>query len=680
MPKVTVLMAVYNGELYLREAIDSILVQALQDFELLIINDGSTDSTREIICSYNDSRIRLIDNNYNLGLTRSLNKGLKLAEGEFIARQDADDISEPERLAKQVSFMERNPEVALVGTWYKQIDSKGNLICKCELPYDCTQIRWSLLFYSPFIHSTVMFRKSAVLEHIGFYNEVAIYAQDYEFWCRIALRLKIANLSDYLIKWRVHSSSVTATYGNIQQDTALHIQINNIGYLLGWEEAKRWSNGIYLKAMTSLWLGELEKLKDLNLQQINQVIEETFHLHHAFCNYYNLNQQESKKHLNEVLSHLSYQLLKLTHYYLKKNKYTALHLFNRAGSLKLFILLNRITMNFPKKYKNWLNLIYKHYNFQLLRNLFLNHQQNPEIEKANYHTSLPSCAESYLQPNNERLKDLKSKYSQVDSAVVKSLNWTDDYIKPDELKYFRGDNGFIWQLLDGNLEINYVLTTYYIKTIDCLHLLDKLEEDNQFGVLTYSVDDKIVSRDLLDSILEIYFLEKELNISKLPNLNILDIGAGYGRLAHRMTKALPNINNYFCTDAVPVSTFICEYYIRFRSLQEKAKVIPLYEVENTLLTQPIDLAINVHSFSECTISAIKWWMNILRKIQVRYIMIVPNVIKDGGLELLTNYGQDFLPILEMQGYKLIAKSPKYRDVNVQKYGLSPTFYYLFEML
>src|SRR5215467_8249434 len=106
MPKVTVLLTVYNGERYLHEAIDSILGQTFQDFEFLIINDGSTDGTRELILSYHDRRIRLIDNEYNIGQTRSLNRGLVLAMGQFLARQDADDISEPDRLASQVAFLE----------------------------------------------------------------------------------------------------------------------------------------------------------------------------------------------------------------------------------------------------------------------------------------------------------------------------------------------------------------------------------------------------------------------------------------------------------------------------------------------------------------------------------------------------------------------------------------------
>src|SRR5581483_9504087 len=117
-PIVTVLMSVYNGERYLREAIESILVQTWQDFELVCINDGSTDQSREIVLSFNDPRIRLVDNEQNLGLAKSLNKGLMLARGNLIARQDADDISEPDRLLKQVAFLEQWSEIVLVGSWY----------------------------------------------------------------------------------------------------------------------------------------------------------------------------------------------------------------------------------------------------------------------------------------------------------------------------------------------------------------------------------------------------------------------------------------------------------------------------------------------------------------------------------------------------------------------------------
>src|SRR5690606_37374672 len=128
MPRVTVLLAVHNGERYIQEAIDSILAQTFGDFELLIVNDGSTDATRDLVLSYSDDRIRLVDNDHNIGLPKSLNRGLRLAKGRYIARLDADDISEPDRLAAQVSFLQANPDVAMVGSWYRKIDGEGNTL------------------------------------------------------------------------------------------------------------------------------------------------------------------------------------------------------------------------------------------------------------------------------------------------------------------------------------------------------------------------------------------------------------------------------------------------------------------------------------------------------------------------------------------------------------------------
>jgi SAM-dependent methyltransferase len=292
---------------------------------------------------------------------------------------------------------------------------------------------------------------------------------------------------------------------------------------------------------------------------------------------------------------------------------------------------------------------------------------------------LPAGAKDYLDWNNERLQELRREYSNCDPMVTVPFRWVDEHVKADDLKYFRGDNAFVWQLRNHISEINYILTTYYVRTIDSLSLLDTLIEDGEFGVWTFLCAGKLVSRDLLDSIVQIYFLEKHLKISSLTNPNILDIGAGYGRLAHRMVEALPNLNNVFCADAVSVSTFLCEYYLRFRNVQEKTKVIPLNRIEDLLSNQPINLAINIHSFSECTIAAIEWWMKLLKKHSIRYIMIVPNALDHGGEQLLTNDRQDFLPIVEKQGYRLCAKEPKYRDASVQRYGIYPTYHYLFEL-
>ena len=168
------------------------------------------------------------------------------------------------------------------------------------------------------------------------------------------------------------------------------------------------------------------------------------------------------------------------------------------------------------------------------------------------------------------------------------------------------------------------------------------------------------------------------NISKIENLNILDIGAGYGRQAYRMVSALPNIISYSCTDGVAISSFICEFYLRHRGVDHKAEVIPLDEIEANTDIEGIDLAINIHSFSECQLDAIDWWISQISAKKIKYAFIVPNAIIDIGNVLATNDGKDFSYILEKHGFKLIAKEPKYRDPVVQEYGINPTYHYLFE--
>jgi hypothetical protein len=288
---------------------------------------------------------------------------------------------------------------------------------------------------------------------------------------------------------------------------------------------------------------------------------------------------------------------------------------------------------------------------------------------------LPEESINYLITGNPILIDLQNRYSSFNEKVTTPLVWTDNHIRQEDMLYFRGDNAYVWQLRGQNMNIlAYALTTFYVKSIDKLKLLGILQEDDFFGIFAFRIDNKLISRDLLDSIIEIYFLEKHLNISSSENLKILDIGAGYGRLAHRMLGAFPNLTEYLCTDAFPISTFISEYYLRFRNVQDRAKVVPLDQIEESLKSKTIDIAINIHSFPECKISAIDWWMSLLAKYNVKYLMVVPN-----SESLLTNDGINFGKIIKNYGYKLIAKEPKYRDSVVQEYAINPTYHYLFKL-
>ena len=182
---ITVLMPVYNGESYLREAIESILNQTFPDYEFLVVNDGSTDSSPEIVKEYavEDARIRLIDNRLEKGIVGALNTGLNEAKGDYVARMDADDISLPHRLAEQVRFMDDHPEVGVCGTWMSTIEDGGSRLW-FSFPADHERIKIGLLFYTPLAHPTVMIRR-AYFEKYGLrYEECFEHAEDYELWTR----------------------------------------------------------------------------------------------------------------------------------------------------------------------------------------------------------------------------------------------------------------------------------------------------------------------------------------------------------------------------------------------------------------------------------------------------------------------------------------------------------------
>ena len=229
--KVTILMSVYNGEKYLRKAVDSILNQTFKDFEFLIINDGSTDKTAEILQSYRDPRIKIVNNQKNMGLTKSLSRGLGIAKGDYIARMDADDISMPERLEKQVNMLEQRPELGMVGTWYCVIDEKDNIKYEVKNDGNPVILRWKLLFNNEFVHSSVMMRKRAY-EDSGGYNPEFQAAQDYDLWSRIAKKWQIGLVPKILCYRRERTEhSITIEKNKTQKAMARKVRVRSIDEL-----------------------------------------------------------------------------------------------------------------------------------------------------------------------------------------------------------------------------------------------------------------------------------------------------------------------------------------------------------------------------------------------------------------------------------------------------------------
>lgn len=226
-PEVSVIMPVYNGALYVRQAVESILAQTFADFEFLIIDDGSTDDTIDCITNYADKRIRLIRNETNIGLTRSLNRALRTARGRFVARQDADDMSEPHRLERQAEFMDLEPDCLVVGSYFTRIDHASEYVGQSQPPIEHDDILTCLVAGNAFAHGAVMFRR---LVDQG-YDENLPYAQDYEMWVRLARIGRLANMPEFLYKCRDHVERVSNVYREEQDHCAREVAAKHIQYM-----------------------------------------------------------------------------------------------------------------------------------------------------------------------------------------------------------------------------------------------------------------------------------------------------------------------------------------------------------------------------------------------------------------------------------------------------------------
>jgi glycosyltransferase involved in cell wall biosynthesis len=222
-------MPVYNGEKFVDEAIRSILCQSYLNFEFLIINDGSTDKTEDIVLSYQDKRIRYVKNEKNIRLIATLNKGLDLSRGKYIARMDADDISLPNRLEKQVSFLERNLSVGLLGTWVKTIGQPKESEVRFKQGNEA--IRLELLFHNYFHHPTVMIRANVLRENKLKYPSV-LHAEDYAFWLEIAKYTQLEILPEILVFYRTHEENISKIHEDVQAnqtDLLRKKQLDNYG-------------------------------------------------------------------------------------------------------------------------------------------------------------------------------------------------------------------------------------------------------------------------------------------------------------------------------------------------------------------------------------------------------------------------------------------------------------------
>jgi glycosyltransferase involved in cell wall biosynthesis len=223
-PDISVIMPVHNYATYLPAAIESVLNQTYDNFEIIIIDDGSTDNSLEVMHSYSDPRLRLFSNKKNKGISLTLNYGLAAAKGRYIARMDADDMSVPTRFATQLAFLEENKEYGMVGSFGNRITADGEWESLLEFPVDHDDIAFEMIFGCQFIHSAVMMRKGLVKKLK--YDAVMQNAEDYELWFRMMDQALVYNLPIPLVNIRKHDSNVSGKVNRITYDT--HIRIYEI--------------------------------------------------------------------------------------------------------------------------------------------------------------------------------------------------------------------------------------------------------------------------------------------------------------------------------------------------------------------------------------------------------------------------------------------------------------------
>ena len=261
-PLVSVLMPVYNGEPYLREAVESILNQSSIDFEFIIIEDGSIDGTYAILESYNDSRIVLVHNQENIGLTRSLNKGLALAQGEYVARMDADDVAMPQRFEKQVAFLKKHPEIGILGSACQLIDTNGRKQRVWKKPTNDLQIRWISLLANPFAHPTVMMRRDILVQYGLTYDDGWLGVEDYDLWTRMLRHTRGANFIEPLLQYRVH-------FGETRKHREIQLKNHDrIAFCAIQEQLPEFNIDIeQVSQMRALFVGGNEAVRGLNTRR-----------------------------------------------------------------------------------------------------------------------------------------------------------------------------------------------------------------------------------------------------------------------------------------------------------------------------------------------------------------------------------------------------------------------------
>lgn len=314
--------------------------------------------------------------------------------------------------------------------------------------------------------------------------------------------------------------------------------------------------------------------------------------------------------------------------------------------------------------------------FQLVRNT-----RPPRVSGVDHAPApLPEHLRDQLRSDHPRLLELRRRYAASTLPMLAHTWWTPDYVAESvDLAHFRGDNAYVWQTrhMREAAALRWYAYATDVALRDGLGLFRALDEDGAFGCWVHrSRRFPALSRDLLDSVNELNFLERHASLTRIERLGILDIGAGYGRLAHRAGQALPNLAAHWCTDGVPESTFLCEFYLRHRGCA-RAHVVPADELTR-LEGAKIDLAVNVHSFSEMSLTAIEGWLDLVVRLGVPRLFVVPNEPEAFLSMEADGTRRDFTPSLDARGFRMKAREPAIADPDLRELVGVQDHLFLFE--
>lgn len=254
--RVTVLMPVYNGELYLREAMDSVLAQTYSDFCYMIIDDGSVDTTAQLVKSYSDERIFYLKNDVNIGLVATLNRGLALIDSEYIARMDADDIWHHDKLQKQIDLLDSRPDVGICGTC---INKFGDVNGVYMFPEESDSLKVGLLFYCMMSHPSVVYRNSFLKESHQLYRSEYFPAEDYKMWIEALQYTKIYNIQEVLVEYRQHQQQICREKQQIQHEKENKVKAEQLKLI--YPDCSEEEMQFHLSVFATLKINNLAELK-----------------------------------------------------------------------------------------------------------------------------------------------------------------------------------------------------------------------------------------------------------------------------------------------------------------------------------------------------------------------------------------------------------------------------------